>query len=365
MKISKKKLIKLIRESIDRNRKHYKGEPNRNKEFGDYLWPDFHIDYKADTDADIEENTYSENDVLNQLMMYYQTDTFNTDIAMTNTSAQIIKDAALKRTYPFVFRQHQGLAYRGMALYKNDYERLYSSVPSSYKLTARERDKFNISPPDEKKYQDPITSFLSITSVPLINFYERMITKLGNVLSFSTDANKRKEWDYENTILRDIPVTDEDYDFLHTKEYQHDANPADKFSSFDDDLYPNFKSELGLSDWNTSPRAAGYYAMEAARKLKAARSSQEVIPFMIICDPRKTSKGVFVDLYTGIKEQYPKLEKELMHLKKGDILLIGDADIERLTVFDNRGMGLKESNEVTGENPNQWKRKKHITQDRK
>ena len=96
MKISKKKLIKLIRESIDRNRKHYKGEPNRNKEFGDYLWPDFHIDYKADTDTDIEENTYSENDVLNQLMMYYQTDTFNTDIAMTNTSAQIIKDAALK-----------------------------------------------------------------------------------------------------------------------------------------------------------------------------------------------------------------------------------------------------------------------------
>lgn len=353
MKITRNKLRQLIKESIDKNRKHYKGEPNRNKEFGDYLWPDFHIDYEADTDADIEENTYSENDVLKQLMMYYQADTFNTDTTMTNTAAQIIKDAALKRTYPFVFRQHQGLAYRGMALYKNDYERLYSSVPSSYKLTASERDKFNVSPPDEKKYQDPITSFLSITSVPLINFYERMITKLGNVLSFSTDVNKRKEWDYENTILRDIPVTDEDYNFLHTKEYQHDANPSDKFSSFDDDLYPNFKSELGLSDWNTSPRAAGYYAIEAARKLKAARSSQEVIPFMIICDPRKTSKGVFVDLYIGIKEQYPKLEKELIHLKKGDILLIGDADIERLTVFDNRGMGLKESNEVTGENPNQ------------
>lgn len=346
MKIKKELLKSLIREAINRQIPHFRGGPGKGKEFGDFVWPNYHVDYDDEVDKDIEENTTSENEVLKQLLMYYQSDNFKTDTTLTNYAADVIKKLALREDYPGVIQRHDGLAYRGMALPVGDYMMLFSNVPSSYKLTASERDKFNISPPGERKYQDPITSFLSITSVPVINFYERMMTKLGNIFTFSTDKNKRKEWDYENTVLRDIPVTDEDYDSYHSREYQHTSNKLDKFSYFDDDMFPNFDTQLGVSDWTKSARNAAYYAMEAARKIKKERPNEEIVPFMIVCNGKKVNKGVFVDLYWGLEMNYPELLKHLTYLNKDDLMLIGDADIERLTVFDNRGMGLKESSEI-------------------
>lgn len=347
MKIKKELLQSLIREAINRQISHYRGKPGRGKEFGDFVWPSYHVDYDPEIDKGIEEDTTSEREVLNQLLMYYQTDNFKTNTTLTNYAADVIKQIALKEDYPGVIQRHDGMAYRGMALPIGDYMMLFSNVPSPYKLTAGERKKHVIDPGDVgEKSQDYLSSFISITSVPVINFYERMITKLGNIFTFSTDKNKRKEWEYENTVLRDIPVTDEDYEDYHSREYQHSSNKADKFSYFDDDMYPDFDKSLGVSDWTKSSREASYYAMEAARKIKKERPGEHIVPFMIVCDAKKANKGVFIDLYWGLEMHYPDLLKQLKHLRKNDIMLIGDADIERITVFDNRGMGLKESNEM-------------------
>jgi len=358
MKMTKAKLVSIIKEEINRDLKHYKGSAKKG-EFGDYLWPDLHISYDKVIDADIETNTFIEDEVLNSLKQYYSQDIFMKNTTMPMTVIDTIKKAVIARDYPLVFYPYQGVVYRGMALFKEDYERLFSNKPDTYKLTAVERKKFNMSGEGEKPYYDPIMSKISISSVGLINYYERFITgveraivKTNNfVRSFVPDnITKKIGWkeepdihSYEGTILRDIPVTDEDYHEFHTREYQHDSSPVDRFSTLDRDMYQNYAVELGISDWNTNSKRADNYAMNAAIKLKKIDPSREVIPFMIVCDTTKTKKGVFVDLYTGISSNYPTLKRQLLYLQKGDIMLIGDADIERIKVFDSRGLGLKEN----------------------
>jgi len=291
----------LLAEAISGGATHYNSNSISTKPIlGDYVWPSEHSDYDDETDADIEKNTFPEDllyDAMSHFLEARQSGGFN---LIDPHILKYLRRLLIDGSYPGVFTSPDPdqFVYRGMVMDRRDFEAAFGDVKRDaggwYEITRR-------------NVLNKVSDVLNKLSKG----------KMGKGEHFTWDQAKLKQNNYTDSKFRerDVPTTVQERMYLDEKYWK-----------------------MANSMWTTSLRSGLRYAMSVKQKMEAEGSEMfEPVIFVMTASP---NTATFLDLDTMISD-YPSLASKMKGTKKGESLLLGDAQVNNIYVFYNNKLSRK------------------------